>query len=372
MSLTLSVTSSSTLFATNIPANAGTLTFASSTDSITYTTLSSVPASPISIPAGTTTYSLTFPLVPNQYYRVTTGSGGSAVTQYIVTTQGTTGSSTSTFSNAGTGSATIGSTTVTMNQNSNAVLSDQTYAATQGVYFQLNTPIGTTMGNGNYTMSILSGTFDNAQSGGSSTSAYFRVTTTGTSTSVGLFRRDNGTETQIGTNTTITGNPTSLALFWDGVNTVFFYIGGVLISSYTFLATWTTVRTAIQVATLTTPYTLTDVRLYQTGRIPTSQTWRLNIQAVTGTSLTSLTSPALSVSTYGTYYNITNSGFANLSLPNITDTGASGAFWVLRNNTTSYLSVSLAGTITGLTSPLVFPPTNSVTIVWNGTGYVLF
>ena len=110
----------------------------------------------------------------------------------------------------------------------------------------------------------------------------------------------------------------------------------------------------------------------QFGRIALSQNWRLNIQSVTGTSLTSATTPSISTVSYGTYYYITNSAFSQLTLPSPAPSAVDGgAFWVLRNNTTIYLSITLTNPGT-LVSPLVIPPSNSVTIVWTGTGYVLF
>lgn len=367
MSLTLSVTSSSTLFVTNIPTDVTSLTFASSSDGITYTNIGSA----ITVPVGTTAYSLTNTLIPSFYYRVTTSGSATATVQYILQTRGATGSSTSSFSSVGSGTPPIvAATSVTLNATNNAVVSDQTYSSSQAVYYQLTTPVGALMGNGNYTMSLFSGTFANGQSGGSSSSAYFRVTTSGSSTSVQLFRRDAGAETEIGTAITVT-TPTQLALYWDGTDMVYYYVGNVLRTTFRFGTAWSIIRAAVQVASLTTPYTLTDMRLYVTGGVPTATNWRLNIQAVTGTSLTSSTSPAISTATYGRYYNITNSGFNALTLPSITAATDTGAFWVLRNNTSSYLSVSLTGA-TGLSSPMVIPPSNAVTIVWNGTAYVLF
>jgi hypothetical protein len=358
MSLTLSVTSSTTLFVTNIAAGAATLTFASSLDGATYTTIPSVPASPIAIPVGTTAYSLTNQLIPSYYYRVTTGSGSSATTQYILQTKSA-GSSTSSFSNNGTGSATIGSTSVTMNGAGNSVQSDQTYPSSQGLYYQLNTPTGTAMGNAVYTMTLFSS---------ADISAFFRVTTSGSTTTAGIFRRDSGAETQIGSNTTLSANPTNIAFYWDGVDTISYYIGGALIASYKFTAAWTTVRASVQMTSITTPFTLSDVRIYPTGRIPTATNWRLNISNVTNTSL----SPTSA--TYGTYYYITNTGFNTLTLPS-TFVADPGAFWVLRNNTSVYLSVSVANPGTApsvLPSPLVIPPSNSATIIVTATGYVLF
>jgi len=207
MSLTLSVTSSTTLFATNIAANATSLTFASSLDGTTYSDISTV-----TIPVGTTAYSLTIQLIPSYYYRVTV-DGSSSVVQYILQTKGPAGPK-----------------------------GPRGAAGAAG-------PAGAT------------------------------------------------------------------------------------------------------------------------GTTPTAVNWRLNLSNVTTTTLTS---PAISTSTYGTYYYITNSGFSGVTLPAITSATDTGAFWVLRNNTTSYLSAALSGTITGLISPIVIPPSNAVTIVWTGTGYVLF
>jgi hypothetical protein len=109
-----------------------------------------------------------------------------------------------------------------------------------------------------------------------------------------------------------------------------------------------------------------------TGALGTSSAARLIIQGVTGTSLTSLTAPAISTSTYSTYYNITNSGFNTLTLPSGMGSGDSGAFWVLRNNTTAY--VSFNPTYNSGTGPttIAIPPTTGVTLAWDGASIVLF
>jgi hypothetical protein len=97
----------------------------------------------------------------------------------------------------------------------------------------------------------------------------------------------------------------------------------------------------------------------------------LTISNVTGTSLTSSTTPALNSSS-GVYYNITNSAFSAVSLP-ATNTIFTGAYWVLRNNTSAYLSVTITYTSGGgITSPLAIPPTNSATIAWDGSNFDLF
>jgi hypothetical protein len=95
------------------------------------------------------------------------------------------------------------------------------------------------------------------------------------------------------------------------------------------------------------------------------------LYGVTGTSLTNATSPAIDTTTAGYYYNITNTGFNALTPPSSGMT--TGNFWVLRNNTVNYLSITVSGSPAGLASPLVIPPANSVTLVASdATTYVLF
>jgi hypothetical protein len=105
------------------------------------------------------------------------------------------------------------------------------------------------------------------------------------------------------------------------------------------------------------------------GPLGTSSAARLTIQAVTETSLTSGTSPAISTATYSTYYDITNRAFNTLTLPSTTDTGA---FWVLRNNTSVYLSITVTLTSGSGPSRITIPPSSAVTIAWNGSAFVLF
>lgn len=101
----------------------------------------------------------------------------------------------------------------------------------------------------------------------------------------------------------------------------------------------------------------------------------ISTSSVTGTSLTAGTSPAISTSTYGTYYYITNSGFNSLTLPTTTAGSTVGSYWVLRNNTSTYLSVTVTNNA-NLSNPLVIPPSNSTTIVVttasSSPAYVLF
>jgi hypothetical protein len=86
---------------------------------------------------------------------------------------------------------------------------------------------------------------------------------------------------------------------------------------------------------------------------------------VTGTILNSSSSPAISTSTYGRYYSITNSAFATITLPS-SSAGDIGSFWVFRNNTAAYLSITVtyAGTGGGGTGLVTIPPANALTIVF--------
>jgi hypothetical protein len=110
-----------------------------------------------------------------------------------------------------------------------------------------------------------------------------------------------------------------------------------------------------------------------TGPLGTSSLARLTLQTVTGTSLTSGTSPALSTSTYSTYYYITNSAFNALTLPSSGTISDTGAFWTLRNSTGAYLGVTVTATGMTVTNPIAIPPLTSVTIVYAGSNtYYIF
>jgi hypothetical protein len=82
---------------------------------------------------------------------------------------------------------------------------------------------------------------------------------------------------------------------------------------------------------------------------------------------------------YGTLYNMTTS-ISGISLPAVTWTTDSNAYWVFRNNTSGYLSVTFTYTgsyTTAPTNPVVIPPANSVTMMLTYPGgttsnYVLF
>jgi hypothetical protein len=89
---------------------------------------------------------------------------------------------------------------------------------------------------------------------------------------------------------------------------------------------------------------------------------------VSNMTLTSSTTPAIEVNTYGTHYYITNSAFNTLVLPSANTTGQ---HFIFRNATSTYLSVNVTytGTGGGGVSTLTFPPLNTITIMFvSGSG----
>jgi len=80
----------------------------------------------------------------------------------------------------------------------------------------------------------------------------------------------------------------------------------------------------------------------------------------------------ITVASSGTFYNITNSGFNQLTPPS--GTPPNGSFWVLRNNTSTYLSITPSGgsSTAGLPIPFFIPPSNSVTLVWSTDTFILY
>jgi hypothetical protein len=96
----------------------------------------------------------------------------------------------------------------------------------------------------------------------------------------------------------------------------------------------------------------------------------LTLSSITATTAT------LSAPSYGYYYYITNSGFSGITLPASIPTAA-GQYWVLRNTTATYLSVTVTNPTTSINSPISIAPQTSVTITVSGTGvssnaYILF
>jgi hypothetical protein len=97
-------------------------------------------------------------------------------------------------------------------------------------------------------------------------------------------------------------------------------------------------------------------------------------------TVVSATSLTVAANSFGTHYNITNSGFATMTLPTIVWAQDSNGYWVFRNNTSSYLSVTITYTTAGTTAPtnpVVIPPSNSTTIMvtfpgGSSSNYVLF
>jgi hypothetical protein len=85
----------------------------------------------------------------------------------------------------------------------------------------------------------------------------------------------------------------------------------------------------------------------------------LVVNEVTGTSST------FTSSNWNQYFYITNGGFNALTLPASTSTANVGKFWTIRNATNNYLSITLTNTLS-LSSPLIIPPQNAVTLVISG------
>lgn len=111
------------------------------------------------------------------------------------------------------------------------------------------------------------------------------------------------------------------------------------------------------------------VRLGSNVIIPTPMRARIVTSNLSGTSAT-----VDFTSTDGTYYHITNTGFNGLTLTFPGSNNAPGAFNTFRNTTATNLSVTLtySGGGSGITSPLAISASNSATIVWNGSSYLLF
>jgi len=121
----------------------------------------------------------------------------------------------------------------------------------------------------------------------------------------------------------------------------------------------------------TTPSTALDVN----GGVTIRNGYRpIYSNVSSGTSLT------VSANSYGTHFNITASTLTGITLPTITWSTDSNAYWVFRNNTGTYLSITFTytGSYTSApTNPVTIPPANSTTIMMTYPGgttsnYVLF
>jgi len=120
----------------------------------------------------------------------------------------------------------------------------------------------------------------------------------------------------------------------------------------------------------TSPATQLDVN----GGVTIRNGYRPLYSNVTTSNLT------VAANSYGTHFNLTNSAFSTMTLPTITWANDSNGYWVFRNNTSSYLSISVTYTTFAdsyPTNPVVIPPANSTTIMVTYPGastsnYVLF
>jgi hypothetical protein len=82
---------------------------------------------------------------------------------------------------------------------------------------------------------------------------------------------------------------------------------------------------------------------------------------------------------YGTHFNITTSAITGITIPTVTGATDSNAYWVFRNNTGAYESITFTYTTAGTTfptNPVTIPPANSITLMVtfpsSVLGYVLF
>ena len=120
----------------------------------------------------------------------------------------------------------------------------------------------------------------------------------------------------------------------------------------------------------TTPATALDVN----GGVTIRNGYRPTYSNVS--SGTSFTVPSAA---YGTHFNITASSITGITLPTVTGSTDSNAYWVFRNNTAGYLSITFTYTTAGTTypaNPVTIPPANSLTMMVtypsSVLGYVLF
>lgn len=84
------------------------------------------------------------------------------------------------------------------------------------------------------------------------------------------------------------------------------------------------------------------------------------------------TNPSFAANSFGTYYNLSNTGITGATLPALT-AADNGWFVVLRNNTPVTLNMAWSGTTTGLpASSNTIPASNSLTLAWNGSAYIYY
>jgi hypothetical protein len=106
----------------------------------------------------------------------------------------------------------------------------------------------------------------------------------------------------------------------------------------------------------TTPATALDVN----GGVTIRNGFRPLYSLVSsGTSIT------VAPNSYGYHYNITASSIVGITLPTGITSNDSNAYWVFRNNTAGYLTVTFTYQTSGTTpaNPVTIPPTNSLTMM---------
>ena len=96
-------------------------------------------------------------------------------------------------------------------------------------------------------------------------------------------------------------------------------------------------------------------------------------------NVSSGTSLVVAGNAYGFHFNITTTALNAITIPAVVPATDSNAYWVFRNNTGNYLSITFTYTTAGTTfptNPVVIPPANSTTmmVTYPGSvlGYVLF
>jgi hypothetical protein len=90
---------------------------------------------------------------------------------------------------------------------------------------------------------------------------------------------------------------------------------------------------------------------------------RLPVTVVSGTTLDISANYAQYANSY---IYLTNPAFSTITNPSVTTTTQGGTFFQFKNATPTYLSVTMANTVT-ITSPVVIPPSNAVTLVVSPT-----
>ena len=150
-----------------------------------------------------------------------------------------------------------------------------------------------------------------------------------------------------------------------------------------YVSTATLLSTSAGLANLTGPRVSTQQLLASSiGILTAAPSFPLDVfgSSRSGMPVSSLCNVAANIGLtgFGIFYYITNSGFNSLVLPT-TDPAFSGWFVTLRNNTGSYLSVTITGTNSKIpASPFSIPPQNCVSLAYDtnppsgGSNWVYF